>query len=64
IIVIATHDPVLALSADRRVVFEHGAVKLVQSRTGNEEALLARLSEIERELSRVRVLLRAGGTLI
>jgi len=63
IIVIATHDPVLALSADRRVVFEHGAVKLVQSRTGNEEALLARLSEIERELSRVRVLLRSGKSL-
>ena len=63
IIVIATHDPVLALSADRRLVFEHGAVKAVRSRTGNEEAILARLSDIERELSRVRTLLRSGADL-
>lgn len=63
IIVIATHDPVLALSADRRLVFENGAVKVVQSRTGSEEAMLARLSDIEREISRVRTLLRAGTAL-
>ena len=60
IIVMATHDPVLALSADRRLVFEHGAVKLVQTRTGGEETLLARLSDMEEELSRVRGMLRAG----
>lgn len=60
IIVIATHDPVLALSADRRLVFAHGAVKLVQARTGAEEALLARLEGMEREISRVRAMLREG----
>lgn len=60
IIVIATHDPVLALSADRRLVFEHGAVKLVQTRTGEEEAVLARLADMEQEISRVRGMLRAG----
>jgi ABC-type lipoprotein export system ATPase subunit len=63
IIVIATHDPVLALSADRRLVFEHGAVKVVRNRTGAEEAILARLSDIELELSRVRTLLRSGAEL-
>ena len=60
IIVMATHDPVLALSADRRLVFGHGAVQLVQARTGEEEAVLARLGEMEQEISRVRGLLRAG----
>ncbi len=60
IIVIATHDPVLALSADRRLVFGHGAVQLVQTRTGEEEAVLARLGEMESEISRVRGMLRAG----
>jgi ABC-type lipoprotein export system ATPase subunit len=63
IIVIATHDPVLALSANRRLVFENGAVKLVQIRTSGDEAILVRLSGIERELSRVRELLRSGGEL-
>lgn len=60
IIVMATHDPVLALSADRRLVFEHGAVKLVQTRTGEEERVLARLEGMEAEMSRVRGMLRAG----
>jgi ABC-type lipoprotein export system ATPase subunit len=60
IIVIATHDPVLALSADRRLVFENGAVKSIRNRTGDEEAVLARLSEIELELSQVRAKLRSG----
>lgn len=60
IIVMATHDPVLALSADRRLVFEHGAVRKVMTRTPEEEALLARLTLMEEEFSRTRGLLRAG----
>ncbi|WP_243360092.1 ATP-binding cassette domain-containing protein [Fundidesulfovibrio terrae] len=64
IIVIATHDPVLALSADRRLVFEHGAVKLVQTRTGEEERVLARLEAMEGEMSRVRGVLRRGERLL
>jgi len=63
IIVIATHDPVLALSADRRLVFEHGAVRVVQPRTGAEEAILTRLEQMEVEMSRVRAMLRAGEAL-
>lgn len=63
IIVIATHDPVLALSADRRLVFEHGAVRAVQARTGAEEAILTRLEHMEVEISRVRAMLRAGEAL-
>ncbi|MBF0513722.1 MAG: ATP-binding cassette domain-containing protein [Desulfovibrionaceae bacterium] len=60
IVVIATHDPVLALSADRRLVFEHGAVRMTVVRTGEERDILARLSEMERETTRVRALLRKG----
>ncbi len=63
IVVIATHDPVLALSAHRRLVFEHGAVRFRQERTGDEEGVLTRLSAMETEISRVRELLRRGGTL-
>jgi ABC-type lipoprotein export system ATPase subunit len=64
IIVIATHDPILALSADRRLVFENGAVKSVKYRTGDEEAVLARLSAVELQLSEVRARLRAGDDLM
>ncbi|WP_459932279.1 ATP-binding cassette domain-containing protein [Fundidesulfovibrio butyratiphilus] len=60
IVVIATHDPVLALGADRRLVFEHGAVRKVQQRTPKEERLLARLESLEREFSDVRQKLRLG----
>jgi len=60
IIVMATHDPVLALSADRRLVFEHGAVKLVQTRTPAEAELLERLTGMEEEFTRVRAALRTG----
>lgn len=63
ITLIATHDPILALSADRRIIFQHGAVTAIQERTGDEEAILSRLSEIENELAKVRALLRAGSKL-
>jgi len=60
IIVMATHDPVLALAADRRLVFERGAVAAVLARTPAEDALLARLEAMERQWSDVRNALRVG----
>ncbi len=60
IVVIATHDPVLALSATRRLVFEHGAVHVVQSRTEKEQRILATLTELENTFSNVRSQLRMG----
>lgn len=60
IIVMATHDPVLALAADRRLVFEQGAVSAVLARTPAEDALLARLEDMEKHWSDVREALRKG----
>ena len=60
IIVMATHDPVLALAADRRLVFEQGAVAAVLARTEAEDCLLARLEDMERQWSEVREALRRG----
>ncbi|WP_051261480.1 ATP-binding cassette domain-containing protein [Desulfovibrio inopinatus] len=60
IVVIATHDPVLALSATRRLVFEHGAVHAVLSRTQEEQDILARLTDLENTFSHVRSQLRLG----
>lgn len=63
IVVIATHDPVLALSADRRLVFGHGVVTNVLERTQEEEQLLASLLEMEGTFSRIRSQLRRGDVL-
>ncbi len=60
IVVMATHDPVLALSASRRLVFEHGAVRHVLARTKAEVEVLARLGVMEAEISRLRAALRYG----
>jgi len=60
IIVMATHDPVLALAADRRLVFEQGAVAAVLCRNPAEDALLAQLEAEERRWSDVRDALRRG----
>lgn len=62
IVVMATHDPVLALSAQRRLAFENGAVRAALARTPAEELALARLSGLEAEFSRLREALRAGGS--
>ena len=63
IIVIATHDPVLALSADRRLVFRNGAVKRVGQRTDEEKKLLEGLMEMEQHISCIRDMLRRGSPL-
>ncbi|QJT09560.1 ATP-binding cassette domain-containing protein [Oceanidesulfovibrio marinus] len=60
IVVIATHDPVLALSANRRLVFENGAVRDVLMRSEAEEQLLARLEQMEEEYAGIRSRLRKG----
>ncbi len=64
IVVIATHDPVLALSADRRLVFENGAVRAVQQRSPAEKTLLTRLEAVEEEFSLLRSRLRRGRELL
>ncbi|WP_243439463.1 ATP-binding cassette domain-containing protein [Fundidesulfovibrio soli] len=63
IVVMATHDPVLALSAHRRLVIRHGAVQAVLARTDEEQAVLARLRQMEEEISGYRTKLRAGEAL-
>jgi ABC-type lipoprotein export system ATPase subunit len=63
IIVIATHDPVLALSAHRRIVFGNGAVNAVVERTTAETRLLEELVNMERKLSVARDFLRLGNPL-
>lgn len=60
IVLIATHDPILALMGDRRLVLGNGVVTAVIETTAREKANLAGLERINRELMRLRTRLRSG----
>ena len=59
LVLAATHDPLLALRADRRVVLANGAMQCVLDRSDEEREELARLAGWERELAGLRDALRA-----
>lgn len=60
IVLVVTHDPLLALQTRRRIVMENGGIKKV-IRTTNEEANLCRqLYQIDHELFKIREMVRAG----
>lgn len=60
IVLISTHDPLLALEANRRVVIKNGGMAAVLERTPQEEACLRELSRMDEQMQRVRGMLRAG----
>jgi len=60
IVVLATHDPVLALLADRRINIRDGAIKSVLQTHESEKKLLESLLENDRKLSAIRTSLRNG----
>ena len=60
IVLISTHDPLLALSADRRLVIRNGAVAAVIQRQPSEEGALRALEDWERRMHALREALRAG----
>ncbi len=60
IVLMATHDPLLALLAPRRVVLARGGVRAVRDRTASEEELLLEFERLDARTSRVRERLRAG----
>ncbi len=63
IVLAATHDPALALLAQRRIVIANGGIRSVQARSPAEEELARRLS-VRDEFSRsLRNALRTGGDL-
>lgn len=60
IVLLATHDPLLALSASRRVVLRNGGVKAVLETDETEKEVLARLIEADRKSADLQRILRAG----
>lgn len=60
IILLATHDPLLALTAKRRIVLKNGGIFKVLDTSYEEELLRNDLAEIDQQLQTVRNQLRTG----
>lgn len=61
IVVVVTHDPLLALLASRRVVMSEGGMRQVAERTEDEVRVCDRLAKIDEWLIMLRETIRDGG---
>jgi len=62
-VIFVTHDPLVSLMSDRRIVMGHGAVVAVLEPDGSEAEVLKRVTEIDAYLSSLRERLRSGEVL-
>lgn len=60
IILMSTHDPILALMGTKRIVIENGGVKEVIETTDRERLNLSRLIEIDNKINELRNCIRKG----
>ena len=60
IVLISTHDPLLALRADRRIVIKNGGIADIIETSEEEKASLAHIENLQRTLSAVQHDLRTG----
>ena len=60
IVLMATHDPILALMGDRRLVFRNGGISAVITTSAAERANLMLFEEMDAKLGAVRNALRNG----
>lgn len=61
IILMATHDPILALMGDKRLVIKNGGIHRILETTEQERLNLAVLEIMDRQLKAIREALRNGG---
>jgi len=64
IVLMATHDPLLALMADRRIVIRNGGIHAVLQTTPEEKELIKELGRIDNIMQTARNSLRAGNILL
>ncbi len=63
IVLMATHDPILALMGDKRIVIKNGGIHKVIDTSGEEEHLLAELERMDSVIQNMRTRLRQGETI-
>ena len=59
-VIFVTHDPLVSLLSDRRIVMSNGAVERVLTPDGNEHEALTAISLIDALMGRLREKIRAG----
>lgn len=60
IVLIATHDPILALMADKRIVIKNGGINKILETTNEEKMMLKKLEEIDNFMMHQRQIIRLG----
>jgi ABC-type lipoprotein export system ATPase subunit len=60
IVLMATHDPVLALMGDRRLVIKNGGIHKVIETDNNERSILHEIEKLDKKVQAMRHLLRNG----
>jgi ABC-type lipoprotein export system ATPase subunit len=60
IVLMATHDPVLALCADKRITIKNGGISKIATITQKDRKQLETVYEMDRRLSEYRDKLRTG----
>ncbi len=60
IVLIATHDPILALMADKRIVIKNGGISKIIETTNEEKIMLQKLEEIDNFMMKQRQIIRLG----
>lgn len=61
IVLMATHDPILALMGDKRIVIKNGGISKVIATSKQERENLLILTKIDRKMLAIREVLRSGG---
>jgi ABC-type lipoprotein export system ATPase subunit len=60
IVLMATHDPILALMADKRIVIKNGGINKILQTSDEEKEMLGKLEQIDKFLMKQRQLIRLG----
>ncbi len=60
IVFMSTHDPLLALSASKRIVIRNGGISQIIETTDEERASQSKIEELDSTIMRIREMLRCG----
>lgn len=63
IVLMATHDPILALMGDKRIVIKNGGISAVLETSETERGNLVPLTKIDQKMLEIREILRSGGSI-
>ena len=59
----ATHDPTLALIANKRIIIKNGGIAKIIETSEEEKRILSKLEEMDSIIQKMRADLRSGNTL-